>query len=68
METVTLSEKFQVVIPKRVREAIGLAPGAKLEVIEYGDRIELIPVGPIRKLRGFLPGLDTSVEREGDRA
>jgi len=68
METVTVSEKFQVVIPKRVREAIGLAPGAKLEVIEYGDRIELIPVGPMRKLRGFLPGLDTAFEREGDRA
>jgi len=67
METVTLSEKYQVVIPKRVREAIGLLPGARLEVIEYGDRIELIPVGPVRRLRGFLPGLDTGIEREGDR-
>ena len=67
METVTLSEKYQVVIPRRVRDAMGLLPGVKLEVIEYGDRIELIPVGEIHKLRGFLGAIDTTIEREGDR-
>ncbi len=67
METVTLSPKFQVVIPKGIRERLNLAPGQKIQVIVYGDRIELIPVRPIKEMRGFLKGLDTRVDRQGDR-
>lgn len=67
MNTVIVSPKFQVVIPKDVRERCGLKAGAKLEVIEYGNRIELIPIYPMRKMRGFLKGMDTSIEREADR-
>ena len=67
METVTVSPKFQVVIPQRVREALGLKPGQKVQVIPYEGRIELIPVVAIRRARGFLKGIDTEVEREPDR-
>lgn len=65
--TVTVSPKFQVVIPKPMRELLGLRPGQKIQVIAYGDRIELIPVRPAREIRGFLRGIDTTVEREDDR-
>jgi AbrB family looped-hinge helix DNA binding protein len=68
METVTISPKFQVVIPKAIREKLGLSPGQKVQAIVYEDRIELIPVQPIKKMRGFLKGIDTRVEREADRA
>lgn len=68
MEVVTVSPKFQVVIPRRVRESIGLEPGEKMQVVSYGNRIELIPQRPARKLRGFLRGIDTQVLREDDRA
>ena len=67
METVTISSKFQVVIPRAIRRDMGLKPGQKLQVIAYDNRIELIPVRPIRQMRGFLKGIDTSVEREADR-
>ena len=67
METVTISPKFQVVIPQAVREGMGLRAGEKAHVIRYRNRIEVIPVRDIRKLRGFLKGLDTTVSREGDR-
>jgi AbrB family looped-hinge helix DNA binding protein len=67
METVTISPKFQVVIPKRVRELLKLRPGQKIQAIVYEDRIELIPVRPIRKMRGFLKGIDTEVLREEER-
>jgi AbrB family looped-hinge helix DNA binding protein len=67
METVTVSPKFQVVIPSRVRELLGVEPGQKVKVILYDNRIEMIPVRPIREMRGFLAGIDTSVEREPDR-
>ncbi|OGV71520.1 MAG: AbrB family transcriptional regulator [Lentisphaerae bacterium RIFOXYA12_64_32] len=69
MYTVTLSPKFQVVIPKRVRERMSLRAGEKIEVISFDDRIELVPVRPMREMRGFLRGLDRSFEREReDRA
>ncbi|MHB1476284.1 MAG: AbrB/MazE/SpoVT family DNA-binding domain-containing protein [Coriobacteriia bacterium] len=69
MEAVTISPKFQVVIPKSIREQLGLVPGQKVQAIAYGDRIELIPVRPARELRGVLAGLDTSFERDReDRA
>jgi AbrB family looped-hinge helix DNA binding protein len=67
METVTVSPKYQVVIPSRVRQLLGVEPGQKVKVILYDNRIEMIPVRPIREARGFLKGIDTSVEREPDR-
>ncbi len=66
--TVTVSPKFQVVIPLAIREAMGIKPGQKVQAIQYGDRIELIPVRPIRKSRGMLRGIDTSAPRDNDRA
>lgn len=67
METVTISPKFQVVIPKRIREELGLHPGQKVQAIQYGDRVELVPVKPMRAMRGFLRGVSTDVPREADR-
>jgi len=66
--TVTVSPKFQVVIPLAIREAMGIRPGQKVQAIQYGERIELIPVRSIRKSRGMLKGIDTSVPRDNDRA
>lgn len=67
MNTVTVSSKFQVVIPKEIRQRAGLQPGQKLEVFRIGDVIELAPVKPLPTMRGSLPGLDTDVGRDEDR-
>lgn len=67
METLTISPKFQVVIPKAIREKLGLAAGQKVQAILHGDRIELIPLRAARQMRGFLKGIDTRVPRESDR-
>ncbi len=67
MQTVTVSPKYQVVIPKSVREALQLRPGQKMQVIEYNGRIEFIPERDIAELRGFLKGINTGFEREEDR-
>jgi len=67
METVTISPKFQVVIPKTIREKLKLNAGQKVQAILYADRIELVPLRPMRKMRGFLKGIDTNVPREKDR-
>ncbi len=67
MGMITISPKFQVVIPKEIREKLGLSPGQKIQTIMFEDRIELIPVKPIKKMKGFLKGIDTSVQREPDR-
>lgn len=64
---VTLSPKYQVVIPKRVREQMKLEPGKKFMVIPYEGRIEFIPLEDIRSMRGILKGIDTTIEREPDR-
>jgi AbrB family looped-hinge helix DNA binding protein len=64
---VTVSPKFQIVIPQEVREALDIHPGEKLEVFQHENRIELIPVRPIREMRGFLRGIDTTLDREPDR-
>ena len=67
MATVRVSPKFQVVIPKEVREALGLRPGQKLVVFRHENRIEMVPAEPIKKLRGFVRGIDTGVPRDEDR-
>jgi AbrB family looped-hinge helix DNA binding protein len=67
METVTLSAKFQVVIPQAVREALRLTGGEKLRVISYADRVEFIPVRPMKQMRGYLRGMDTTLTRDPDR-
>ena len=67
MQSVTVSPKYQVVIPKTVREALNLRPGQKMQVIEYNGRIELIPERDIKDLRGFLKGINTEFRREEDR-
>jgi AbrB family looped-hinge helix DNA binding protein len=69
MEKVTVSPKFQVVIPRTVRERLRIVAGQELQVIAIGDRIELVPIRPMRKMRGFLKGYDPSFQREEeDRA
>jgi AbrB family looped-hinge helix DNA binding protein len=67
METVTVSSKYQVVIPRAVRKLLGIRPGQKVQVIPFRNRIELILQEPIQEARGFLEGIDTTVEREADR-
>lgn len=67
MTTVTVSPKFQVVIPKEIREELKLKPGQKLQIIQFGDRIEFLLLKNIKNVRGFLKGINTEIEREGDR-
>lgn len=67
MKTVTVSPKFQVVIPRDVRETLSIKPGEKMQIINYANRIELVPVKKIKSMRGFLKGIDTTVVREKDR-
>lgn len=67
METVTLSPKFQLVIPQAIRKELNLAAGEKFRVLRYGDRVEFIPVRAMKSMRGRLRGMDTNIEREGDR-
>lgn len=67
MVVVTVSPKYQVVIPLEVREAMGITPGEKIQIFCYENRIEFIPVRKLKKLRGFLKGIETTVERDKDR-
>jgi AbrB family looped-hinge helix DNA binding protein len=67
MTAVTVSPKYQVVIPKDVREALGIYSGQKIQVLTYRNRIELIPIRPMKKMRGFLKGINTKVMRDKDR-
>ena len=67
MATVTVSPKYQVVIPSVLRRVLGIRPGQKIEVLAYEGRMEFVPVRPMKSMRGFLPGLDTRVPREDDR-
>ena len=68
MDTVTVSSKFQVVIPKAIREELRIRPGQKIQAIAYDGRVELILVSNVRELRGSLKGMDDSDPREnGDR-
>ncbi len=69
MNTVTVSPKYQIVIPREIREKMAISAGAKLQVISFDDRIELIPVRPMREMKGFLKGFDPDFKREKvDRA
>jgi len=67
MTIVTVSPKYQVVIPAEIRQALGLEPGQKVQVIQYENRVEFIPLKKARAMRGFLKGIDTRVPRERDR-
>ena len=67
MEMVKISPKFQVVIPKRLRNALKLSVGQKVQMVVYDGRIEMIPLRNISEMKGFLKGIDTTVEREPDR-
>lgn len=67
MRAVTVSPKFQVVIPKEVRESMGIVSGQKIQILIYRNRIEMIPVKPMKKMKGFLKGIDTEVKRDKDR-
>ncbi len=67
MSVVLVSPKYQVVIPKVVREALNLRPGQRMQAIQYQNRIELVPLRPIKSARGFLRGIDTTIAREEDR-
>ena len=67
MTSVTVSPKFQVVIPKEIRESMGIVSGQKIQVLTFQNRIELIPIKPMKKMKGFLKGIDTDVERDDDR-
>ncbi len=67
MTTVTVSEKFQVVIPRNVRESLAIQPGQKIEVIVHEGRAEFIPVRDLKAMRGFLRGINTRVVRDKDR-
>jgi AbrB family looped-hinge helix DNA binding protein len=67
MSTITVSSKYQIVIPLKIRQALGIKPGEKLHAIEYRGRIELVPVRSTKSARGSLKGIDTHVPRESDR-
>lgn len=67
MEAVKISPKFQVVIPKKVRESMQLKPGQQMQVIEYGNRVELIPTKSVESMRGFMKGCNTEFKRDDDR-
>jgi len=67
MKAVTVSSKFQVVIPREVRESMHLKPGTRIQVLQYENRIELIPIKEPKFMRGFVKGIDTEVKREENR-
>ncbi|MFP4379992.1 MAG: AbrB/MazE/SpoVT family DNA-binding domain-containing protein [Candidatus Sumerlaeia bacterium] len=66
MKAVTVSPKYQIVIPKEVRERMDIVPGQKLRVLSFDDRIELVRVRPMSESRGILKGLDASFQRDED--
>lgn len=67
MTAVTVSPKFQVVIPKDIRESMGIVAGQMIQMLTFRNRIELIPIKPMKEMKGFLKGIDTEVKRDKDR-
>jgi AbrB family looped-hinge helix DNA binding protein len=67
MTTLTVSSKYQIVLPAHMRANLGIKPGEKLHAIEYAGRIELVPVRSMQSARGSLRGIDTTVDRDVDR-
>ena len=67
MTEVTVSPKYQIVIPKEIRESMGIVSGQKVQIMSYQGRIEVIPLRSMQEMRGFLKGIDTSVARDEDR-
>jgi len=67
MTTVTVSTKYQVVIPEDVRKSMGVRPGEKFQVMNYGGRVQLIPLRRMRDMKGILRGMNTTLAREADR-
>lgn len=67
MTTVTVSSKYQIVIPKDIRESMGIVSGQKVQMMSYQGRIEMVPLKPMQEMKGFLKGIDTTVVREEDR-
>ena len=67
MTSVTVYPKYQIVIPKEIRESMGIVSGQKVQIMSYQGRIEVIPLKPMKEMRGFLKGIDTTVLREEDR-
>ena len=68
MTVVTISSRYQIVIPREVREPLGLRPGQKVRAFPFKGRVELVPLEPIEAARGFARGIDTAVSRDEDRA
>jgi len=64
MNTVVVSSKYQVVIPKEIRDETGLRAGTRMEILAYGGRIELVPIRPMSELKGIFKGIDTDIQRE----
>ena len=67
MDTVTVSSKYQIVIPKNIRKKLNIKAGQKFNVIPIGRHIELIPFVPVEKMKGFVKGINTDIPREKDR-
>ncbi len=67
MNTVKISSKYQVVIPKEIRKKLDLRPGQELQIFEFGNRIEVLPLKKVKDSRGFLKGMDTNIDRDKDR-
>ena len=67
MLNVKVSPKYQVVIPKEIRESLQVCPGQQMQVVQYENRIEFIPERDVTEFEGFLQGIDTSFDRESDR-
>ena len=67
LETVTVTEGDEIMLPKSIREKLGITSGQKLQMFVYQEQIRLVPIVPAQQLRGFVKGIDTTVEREPDR-
>ena len=64
MEATTISTKYQVVIPRKIREQFNLKPGQKVVFIPHRNSLRLVIIPPIEEAYGFLEGIDTEVVRD----